>query len=161
MKKSASLAVILVGALFLAAPTAANAAQFAGKKCTNGQKIKVNGKTAYKYCGPAKVSLTVGSTAAKFTQGRCKYSKKTSYWSFALGVGETAAKPTRKFINLTVVGSKPTAGSTYTSGSGVINIPPRSYLTTDLSFVFKTASSGSFTGKAPEGLAISGTFRCS
>jgi hypothetical protein len=149
--------LVALSAAVLVAPTAATAASAA---CVPG-KTTVAGKSAMRFCGPAKAVAMVGAKRFTFSGGRCQ--KLSPY--FTVNIGTLVVHPTA------------TSSPGPTAYFGITLTPAETgvHLTQALSWTFggkaysvfanritvnKGFRGGSFTGKSLSGQKITGTFTC-
>jgi hypothetical protein len=151
-----TLAPLLVLAA-LAAPTTASAAS---TTCVPG-KTTVAGRSAMRFCGPAKAVAMVGAKRFRFSGGRCQ--TLSPYFTVNIGtlvVHRTATAspgPTAYFgITLTPAstGVHLTQALSWTFGGKAYSVLANRIT------VNKGFRGGSFTGKSLTGQKITGTFTC-
>ena len=146
-----------LGAAALVAPTAASAA---GAACVPG-KTTVAGKSAMRFCGPAKAVAMVGAKRFTFAGGRCQ--TLPPYFTVNIGtlvVHRTANAPagTTAYFGITLTpastGVHLTQALSWTFGGKAYSVVANRIT------VNKGFHGGSFTGKSMTGQKVTGTFTC-
>jgi len=149
--------LLALSAAALVVPTASSAAAAA---CVPG-KTTVAGKSAMRFCGPAKASATVGKTTFRFSGGQCAVAG--TYFTVNIGtivIHKTAnSKPgPLPYFGVTVTPSNPGAHLRqvlgWTSGGKGYSVLS-SHIT-----LANGLKKGSFSGTSLTGQKVKGTFTC-
>ena len=160
MTRTLTTAVPLLLALTAAALVVPGASSAASNACVPG-KTTVAGKSAMRFCGPAKASATVGSKTFKFSGGQCTVN--ATY--FTLNIGTVVMHTTAN----SKPGPAPYFGVTVTPGSPGVHVHQVLGWTTGgkgysvLSSHITLANGlkkGTFTGTSLNGQKVKGTFTC-
>jgi hypothetical protein len=160
MRTSTAIAplVLALAAAALVAPSTSSAA---GAACVPGH-TQVGGKSATRFCGPAKAVAKVGSRKFTFTGGVCQVSG--IYFTVNIGTVVNNKLATAKpgplsYFNIALTpastGVHLTQGLTWISGG------KRYAVIGNKITINQGLKSGSFSGRAISGAKISGTFTCS
>jgi hypothetical protein len=160
MTKRTAIAPLLL-ALAAAALVAPSTSSAAGAACVPG-KTTVAGKSATRFCGPAKATAKVGAKTFVFSGGVCQVSGV--YFSVNIGTVVNNKLATAKpgplpYFNIALTpastGVHLTQGLTWIVG-GKRYAPLANKIT-----INEGLKSGSFSGKAIGGAKVKGTFTCS
>jgi hypothetical protein len=143
----------------LAASTAASVAAGGVPDCSGSQigrkAFTMSGFEAQRYCGPATASVTVGGATTQFSSGWCE--TNAAGFSVAIGTQLFGSPDVSQEPDLFIVLVDPTTGDGPISG--VANHHGFLLVTPPLTFG-PGKKSGTFSGTAEVGGAISGSFTC-
>jgi hypothetical protein len=147
--------LIGVAVAALAAAALGTGSAHSAAACTAGV-TKVGGSPARTFCGPAKATVKIGSTAVSYRGGSC--TKSSFGWSINIGtvvLGSAKTKP--DYFGIT---ARTSAGTQRNSAVAVVH-SGKSYAVLGTVTLKAGLKSGTFSGKVFGSLAkLAGSFSC-